>query len=911
MSQSARKLKVLLLTSSMTHGGAQRYLSILLDNLDRSMFVPEIATVLERDVEYHIPADATLWNVAQEPRVEPPVDLGIPSEVIDMCSDQAASAQMVVDEIAHLVCRIRPDVVLSTPEWVSVEAAAASSRFPAETRLICRVGAPPSIAFPPVGDTYLYSVLARAHYGTVDCMMANSEAIARDLVANFGVDASRIAVVHNPLDVTRAQALGSEPVTEVPFEDGVPTVVFVGRMNRIKGLGYLLSAMAQVVKVRAARCVLVGGGAQADYLRALAKHLGIDGQVCFVGPQDNPFRFMSKATAFVLPSLSEGMPNVLLEAMACGCPVIATDIEGGVTRELLRDGDCGIIVPRADADALAEAILRLLGDDALRDRLTNRGIDRVTEFDLPSTIGACERLMLEMVAADEAVDPAAPCDAGPDAAESERIAESQRSQSPAQTAALASLPTAPAVLPRSRLGNAARILRDHGPMVLALRALQLLHLVKPPADQVRLDEQAARIEEWAARRGQGRIGLMVCVTTADDVTARSVPEALLRNIDRNLFDVCLVRVFDEPGSGGVFDSVDQFVIVPDRGLAPVVDRGVPEVVALRHQGELEWVAARARGLSALAEGLSVDAIMAQDFYTSIIAAMSTQDLPRGVVTLAEMHSRAQDFVCASGVLELYGALLSAYLSRADVAVAPTESIRSDMVEKLGVRPDAAVVIPDPIEVRQPIAAGSDLAAAGEAVKQPAVFRVAGARGPSVAIESLFEALALARREEDVRLVVEGADSDAGLTEASTRFGTRDAVIVVRELEMSRRPSDGALGCVYIGAQDDVGVPDALVQAVAAGLAVISVGPSTCVREFLGAGERGVLVPGGEPQELAEAILRLVWDDDARRVMVRKAAEYLASASADRVVGRLEALVRATVAGRDEGSSGIEQDEGTV
>ena len=77
--------------------------------------------------------------------------------------------------------------------------------------------------------------------------------------------------------------------------------------------------------------MLVGDGSHRGYLQALAKHLGIAEHVRFAGRQRNPFKYLSKATVFVLPSLSEGMPNVLLEAMTCGCPVIASDIDGGIT----------------------------------------------------------------------------------------------------------------------------------------------------------------------------------------------------------------------------------------------------------------------------------------------------------------------------------------------------------------------------------------------------------------------------------------------------------------------------------------------------------------------------------------------------------------------------------------------------
>ena len=115
-------------------------------------------------------------------------------------------------------------------------------------------------------------------------------------------------------------------------------MVFVGRLERVKGLEYLLQAIEKVAQTTQLRCVIVGDGSQRSYLEAAAKHLGLAETVHFVGEQANPYKYLSKATAFVLPSLSEGMPNVLLEAMACNCPIVATDIAGGVVRDILQDG---------------------------------------------------------------------------------------------------------------------------------------------------------------------------------------------------------------------------------------------------------------------------------------------------------------------------------------------------------------------------------------------------------------------------------------------------------------------------------------------------------------------------------------------------------------------------------------------
>ena len=227
-----------------------------------------------------------------------------------------------------------------------------------------------------------------------DALIAVTPGVAADLEEHFGADPALMAVISTPANLAEVQAGCEQPLADAALREDVPIVLFVGRLERVKGLEYLLRAAAKVLESQPMQLVLVGSGSQAGYLKALAKHLGIADCVYFAGEQSNPFAYMRRATAFVLSSLSEGMPNVLLEAMACGCPVIATDIEGGITRQVLQEGEAGMIVPKADADSLADAIDTLLLDEELRERLSERGLARTRDFDLPKIVSAYEELLI-------------------------------------------------------------------------------------------------------------------------------------------------------------------------------------------------------------------------------------------------------------------------------------------------------------------------------------------------------------------------------------------------------------------------------------------------------------------------------------------------------------------------------------
>ena len=166
-------------------------------------------------------------------------------------------------------------------------------------------------------------------------------------------------------------------------------------MATVKGLEYLIGAFERVVKEIDARLVLVGEGPLENAIRELVRQKGLQEKVRFAGFQSNPYRYMSRSSVFAFPSLSEGFGMVLVEAMACGLPVVASDCVAGPS-EILLDGKCGILVPVADEEALARAIISLLTDRALRERFISAAMERITDFEPSKVIALYEQLFLEL-----------------------------------------------------------------------------------------------------------------------------------------------------------------------------------------------------------------------------------------------------------------------------------------------------------------------------------------------------------------------------------------------------------------------------------------------------------------------------------------------------------------------------------
>ena len=217
--------------------------------------------------------------------------------------------------------------------------------------------------------------LARRFYPWADEIIAVSCGVADDVASITHMRRERIRTIYNPIVTPRLTALVDEPLEHPWFaSDGAPVLLGVGRLEPQKDFGTLLKAFAQLRKRRELRLLLLGEGGQRKALEAMASNLGIANDVMMPGFVDNPFYFMRRASALVVSSAWEGLPGVLIQAMACGCPVVSTDCPSG-PREILEDGRHGRLVPVGDARALAEAIAETLGHSVPTEQLVKRAQD--------------------------------------------------------------------------------------------------------------------------------------------------------------------------------------------------------------------------------------------------------------------------------------------------------------------------------------------------------------------------------------------------------------------------------------------------------------------------------------------------------------------------------------------------------
>ena len=259
----------------------------------------------------------------------------------------------------------RPDVVMASMTHASVAALLAKRLVGGRTRFLVQCQDTMSVhytTFRPIARLWIR--LFGSLLPSADAVVAVSKGVADDLVRMFPKASRNVVSIYNPVFEPGIIERAEEPLAHPWFGDPkVPVVLSVGRLAPQKDHNTLLAAFAQVVRARRARLVIAGDGPDRTSLLARAEELGIAELVDLPGFQSNPYPLMKNAQVFVLSSIHEGLPLVLVEALACGTPVVSTDCPNG-PREVLEDGKWGQLVPMGDAQTMADAILSALDEPA-------------------------------------------------------------------------------------------------------------------------------------------------------------------------------------------------------------------------------------------------------------------------------------------------------------------------------------------------------------------------------------------------------------------------------------------------------------------------------------------------------------------------------------------------------------------
>lgn len=367
-----KRHRVLFIIPNLEGGGAERVLVGLIRRISRASFEPHLALMNKRGVYLDdVPADVRVY---------------------DLKKGSTLSFFGLQRRIAGMVRRIDADAVLTFINYSNIVALSSRRIYGWKCPVIVSERTTLGPSLKPQRFVSLKKFLVRGLYPQAEAVIAVSEGVKTDLIESFAVPKDKIEVIYNPLDIDRLRALAQEDGGGPPASD----IIAVGRLTGAKDYPTLLRAFRHVRMKRDAHLVIAGEGEERGALQSLAVRLGVEGSVVWAGFVQNPYALMARSKVFVLSSAWEGFANVLPEAMACGTAVVATDCSSS-PGEIIENGVTGLLVPVGDDRALADAILSLLEDDGLRERLTTAAARRVKEFRCEKIISDYESLLADTI----------------------------------------------------------------------------------------------------------------------------------------------------------------------------------------------------------------------------------------------------------------------------------------------------------------------------------------------------------------------------------------------------------------------------------------------------------------------------------------------------------------------------------
>lgn len=358
--------KILFFMYSFVGGGAERTVLNIMNNLDREKFHPVLVIGTDKNSPY-------LEKLKKDIKV---INLNV---------------RRLRDSIIPLRKYIiieKPDILFSTINQYNITLSIAQLISFQKNKLILREASHRTES----GQVNIFNkVLTHITYNFIaDSIVALSNGVKEDLAQNFKIKPNKIEVVYNPIEVNCIETISNEEVYDYEFDKKTKTLIAVGRLVEQKDYETLLTAF-KLLKDKDAKLIILGKGPLEKKLKDLCISLDLCNRVSFLGFKKNPYKYMRRSDVFVLSSKCEGFGHVIVEAMACGTPVISTDCKSGPA-EIIKNDEYGILVPMNNPKILAKQIDLLLFDEKSRSYYAKKGNERALHFQAKNITKQYEKL---------------------------------------------------------------------------------------------------------------------------------------------------------------------------------------------------------------------------------------------------------------------------------------------------------------------------------------------------------------------------------------------------------------------------------------------------------------------------------------------------------------------------------------
>ncbi|MDD5433085.1 MAG: glycosyltransferase [Candidatus Pacebacteria bacterium] len=379
--ESPNKHKIAFLISSLENGGTERFIVNLLEGVNKDDF--DVSLLLGQ-------AKGEYLNILP-PHIE----------VVNLNSKNIFSIILRLNKYLKIK---KPDILFSVFPKLNLAATITKTNFRTKTKIIISERSTLSQIASSSATKFSHKFIARFFLGALvkifyrkaDAIVCVSNGVKDDLAKIIG-DLPTLKVIYNPVINGDFYKLSQEPIEDERFlNSSLPKVLAVGRLTKAKDYLTMLRAFSLALSKNPLNLFIIGEGEERKKIEGIIRELNLEKNVFLLGSQKNPFKYMAKADIFILSSILEGFPNVLVEAMACGAPVISTDCQSG-PNEIIENGKSGILASVRDEKALADAIIKLLNDVNLKSRFSMNGKEQSKKFTAAKSVPEYEKLFKEII----------------------------------------------------------------------------------------------------------------------------------------------------------------------------------------------------------------------------------------------------------------------------------------------------------------------------------------------------------------------------------------------------------------------------------------------------------------------------------------------------------------------------------